>query len=140
MNSKGRIFIKLETVIKLGDRLKKEVEYMKKTGGIVWGLWCACTSWITPIWLTLTYLNLSGDIYKYDYSMDEGTAIVFGIVMVTAWLILSLMPSVLLFKRLYKVAHKYAYVFMVAVALLIVVSMAFCGWNVVDFLIANKFI
>lgn len=113
---------------------------MKKLGGIIWGLWCVCASWISPIWLTLIYLHLSGEIYKYDYSMDEGTATILGIVMAAVWLILAMLPSILMFKRLYEVAHKYAYAFVIAIALLIVISMAFCGWYVIEFLIAKKFI
>ena len=54
---------------------------IKKGLHTLWGVWGVVATLITPVWLTLTYLNISGEIYKYDYTMDEGTAIVLGIVM-----------------------------------------------------------
>lgn len=113
---------------------------MKKIGNLIWGIWCAFTSFITPIWLTLTYFNLSGLIYKYDDSMDEGIAIIFGIVMVAVWVLLVLIPGVMFIKRIYKMSPKYAFIAVAAVAVLIVLSLAVCKWNIVEFLIAIRFI
>lgn len=49
---------------------------IKKGLYTLWGVWCAVVTLITPVWLALTNLNISGEIYKYDYTMDEGTAII----------------------------------------------------------------
>ena len=46
---------------------------MKKITNIIWGMWCAFTTLISPVWLTMIFLNITGMIYKYDYSMDEGS-------------------------------------------------------------------
>ena len=72
---------------------------IKKGLYILSGLWCVFATMITPIWLSLTYLNLSGEIYQYDYSMDEGTAVVFGIVMMFIWLLLAVLPVFFLMKQ-----------------------------------------
>ena len=45
---------------------------MRKITNIIWGVWCAFTTLISPVWLTMIFLNITGMIYKYDYSMDEG--------------------------------------------------------------------
>ncbi len=52
---------------------------MKRLVNIIWGAWCAITTFISPIWVTMIYLNITGLIYQYDYSMDEGTAILIGL-------------------------------------------------------------
>lgn len=113
---------------------------IKKGIYLLWGLWCAFITLITPVWLTLTYLNLSGEIYKYDYTMAEGTAIVFGIVMVVVWLLVGLLPCVLLVKQFYKTKRKYAYTSLILVAIILVVSMTFCGWDVMDYLTTKNFL
>lgn len=113
---------------------------LKKALYTLWGVWCILIAWVTPIWITLTYLNLSGQIYKYDSSMDEGTAIMFGIVMAIVWLLLFLFPSILFYKRIYSVNHKYGYIFVVIIALAIVFFMAYCRWDVLTFLTAKNII
>ena len=113
---------------------------IKKGLHTLWGVWCVVVTLITPVWLTLTYLNLSGQIYKYDSSMDEGTAIIFGIVMAMVWLFLFLLPSILFYKRIYSVNHKYGYIFVVIIALAIVFCMVHCRWDVLGFLTAKNII
>lgn len=113
---------------------------IKKGLYTLWGVWCVFIAWFTPIWLTLTYLNLSGEIYKYDSSMDEGTAIIFDIVMAIVWLLLFLLPSMLLYKRIYNANHKYGYIFVLIIVLVIVVSMVHCRWDVLAFLTAKNII
>ena len=107
---------------------------------ILWGIWCAFATLITPVWLTLTYLNLSGQIYKYDYSMDEGTAIVLGIAMVVIWILIALLPTVLLVRHIYRGNHKYAYVAIGAIILIILLCMVCYGGNIVRFLSLIDFI
>jgi len=113
---------------------------IKKGLYIIGGVWCILIAWITPIWLTLTYLNVSGQIYKYDSSMDEGTALIFGIVMAIVWLLLFLLPSILFYKRIYSTNHKYGYIFALIIALAIVFCMARCRWDVLAFLTAKNII
>jgi len=113
---------------------------IKKGLYIIGGVWCILIAWITPIWITLTYLNLSGQIYKYDSSMDEGTAIIFGIVMAIVWLLLFLLPSILFYKRIYNANHRYGYVFALIIVLAIVFCMLLCRWDVLAFLTAKNII
>ena len=113
---------------------------IKKGIHTLWGVWCVVVTLITPVWLTLTYLNLSGEIYEYDYTMDEGTAIIFGIVMAIMWLLVALLPTVLLIRRIYKVKCKYAYAAIGIGVLCLVVSVVYCGGNMVSFLNTIDFI
>jgi len=39
-------------------------------------------------------LNITGAIYKYDYSMDEGTAFILGLILLVLWLLFALLPDV----------------------------------------------
>ena len=121
--------------------IKRGYKRMIKKGlYTLWGVWCAVASLITPAWLTLTYLNISGEIYKYDYTMDEGTALVFGMVMAIIWLLVALLPTVLLIRRIYKVNRKYAYAAIGIGVLCLVVSVVCCGGNMVSFLNTIDFI
>lgn len=47
---------------------------------VLLGLWCGLVNFVNPIWLVMIFLNITGMIYRYDYSMDDGTAIIIGIV------------------------------------------------------------
>ena len=113
---------------------------IKKGLHTLWGVWCVVVTLITPVWLTLTYLNISGEIYKYDYTMDEGTALVFGMVMAIIWLLVALLPTVLLIRRIYKINCKYAYATIGIAVLCLVVSVVYCGGNMVSFLNTIDFI
>ena len=74
---------------------------MKKVIHIIWCIWCAITTFISPIWITMIYLNVTGMIYKYDYSMDEGTAIIIGIGLLVLWLIVVLFPISILIRHVF---------------------------------------
>lgn len=71
---------------------------MKKAGYFLWWGWLAVSVLISPVWLFWTILNLTGLIYRYDVSMDEGTAFLFGIVMLMIWCALVLLPGIKLLK------------------------------------------
>lgn len=58
---------------------------MKKVIYLMLGIWNAIACFISPIWLTMVFLNLTGLIYQYDGSMDEGTAFILGFVMLVLW-------------------------------------------------------
>ena len=61
------------------------------------GIWI-----ISPIWITMIIMNLSGCIYQYDYSMDEGTAGIIGSMLLVLWIFLALIPGVYFLKYLRK--------------------------------------
>ena len=109
---------------------------MKKIGNIILGIWCAITCFVSPIWLAMIYLNVTGLIYQYDYSMDEGTAFILGIILLVIWVLLTLLPNVYFVKTIYISNPKYVIPVAVVMVILIVVCLAMCNWNVVSFLTA----
>ena len=108
---------------------------MKKVISIVMGIWCAVTSFFTPIWLTLTALNFTGKIYEYDYSMDEGTALIFGVFMLAVWILFALLPDIIFIERMYKVKKKYASISLAIAVLLGVSCIVLCKWDIIVFLV-----
>ena len=103
---------------------------MKKILNIALGIWCAITCFVSPIWLTLAVVNLTGLIYKYDYSMDEGTAWIIGSILLALWIVLVLFPIVVFIKK----HTKYLSIIIVIVVLLCLLCIGMCNWNVVAFL------
>ena len=72
---------------------------MKKLLSFTLGIWCVITCFCSPVWLTLAVVNLTGLIYKYDYSMDEGTAGIIGIILLILWIVFVLLPNVVFIKK-----------------------------------------
>ena len=79
---------------------------MRKITNIIWGIWCAFTTLLSPVWLTMIFLNITGMIYKYDYSMDEGTAVTIGIFLLALWLFIVLLPIVGFLRYAYSLNKK----------------------------------
>lgn len=106
----------------------------KKIFNVVLGIWCGVTCFISPIWLALIFLNISGLIYKYDYSMDEGTATIVGIIYMVLWILFVLLPNVAFIKKMYSIDKKYLTAGIVSIILLWVLCLAMCGWDIIGFL------
>lgn len=79
---------------------------MKKLTYIILGIWSVIAGFLSPIWLMLTVLNITGLIYQYDYSMDEGTALILGLTMLFIWVILALIPCVIFLKKMRLLGRK----------------------------------
>ena len=79
---------------------------MKKLTYIILGIWSAITGFLSPVWLTLTALNITGLIYQYDYSMDEGTALILGLIMLFIWIIFALIPCVIYLKKMHLLGRR----------------------------------
>lgn len=109
---------------------------MKRLINIIWGVWCAFTTFLSPVWLTMIYLNITGMIYKYDYSMDEGTAIIMGIFLLALWLFSVLVPIIGFLRYAYMLNKKYLLACFFSMFVLMMVCMAICGWDVVHFLVS----
>ena len=108
---------------------------IKKSLMSIWTIYATLTSFISPIWLTMIYLELSGKIYQLDYSYDEGTAGIIGMLSLLAWLTFVLTPNVLYLLRMKSYGTKFLWIglgIMVGVA---VICCGLCGWNIVRFLI-----
>lgn len=107
---------------------------MKKIADILLGVWSAVSCFVSPIWLTMIFVNISGSIYKYDFTMDEGTAIIFGIAFLVSWILLALLPNLIFIKRLYLKNKKYVLLNMAGMIILMLLCLALCRWNIIDFL------
>lgn len=66
------------------QKLEAAEVIVKKIGGIILGIWCAFTSFVTPLWLTWMFVTITGRIYEYDHTFDEGTAEIIGVILLTA--------------------------------------------------------
>ena len=65
----------------------------------------------------MIFLNITGMIYKYDYSMDEGTAVIIGIFLLALWLFVVLLPIVGFLRYAYSLNKKiYGFVLITAAA------------------------
>lgn len=106
---------------------------MRKIVDIIQATWCAFTCFVSPVWLALIWLNITGSIYQYDYSMDEGTAIIIGIILVGIWIVASLVPNIFFWKKKYTENKKKAGWMLAVTLLLCVLGMTMCGWDVVGF-------
>ena len=103
---------------------------MKKLIYFILGIWSADASFLSPIWLTLTVLNLTGLIYQYDYSMDEGTAVILGFMMLCVWLLLALLPCILFLRKMRMLGRK---VFIVSIIVLLVLILLGIAMQILRF-------
>jgi len=95
---------------------------MKKLIYFILGVWSAIAGFLSPVWLTLTALNLSGRIYQYDYSMDEGTAGILGILMLSVWLLVALLPCICFLRKMRLLGRKAFIVSIIALVLLVLLG------------------
>lgn len=84
-------------------------------------VWAFLGTIIAPAVLFMLFLCMTGLIYKYDGTMDEGTALYVGLLFFIVFLAFILFPSVAFFKRVKQLEKKtkkiLACVFAVAFAL-----------------------
>lgn len=113
---------------------------MRRWLNIMLGIWCFLTSLITPIWLTLVCLNMTGRIYDYDYSMDRGTALIIGVFMLALWILFALLPDIIFVEHMYRKNRRYAYIAVILVLVICFICIAICKWNIEGFLKAVGFL
>ena len=101
---------------------------------ILWTIYSVFTSLISPIWLTMTFLNLSGKIYQLDGMYDEGTAGMIGIMLLFGWLIFALAPNILYLLKLKSYGRKFLWIGLGLMAGTAIICCGLCGWNIVRFL------
>lgn len=107
---------------------------MRKITNIFWGMWCVFTTLISPVWLSMIFLNITGMIHKYDYSMDEGTAVIIGIFLLALWLFVVLLPIVGFLKYAYSLNKKNLWIYIGIMIILVFFCFWICDWNIVHFL------
>lgn len=114
------------------DSIRKD--FIKKSLMTLWTIYIAFTSFISPIWITMIYLELSGKIYQFDYKYDEGIAGIIGILSLFAWLILVLTPDILYLLKMKIHKIKYLWISLGLIAGAAIICCGLCGWNIVRFL------
>ena len=107
---------------------------MRKITNIIWGIWCAFTTLLSPVWLSMIFLNITRMIYKYDYSKDEGTAVIIGIFLLVLWLFVVLLPIVGFLKYAYSLNKKNLWIYIGIIIILVFFCFWICDWNIVQFL------
>ena len=95
---------------------------MKKLIYFILGIWSAVAGFLSPVWLTFTVLNLTGMIYQYDYTMDEGTAGILGFMMLSVWLLVALLPCILFLRKMRLLGRKPFIVSILALAVLVLLG------------------
>ena len=101
---------------------------MKKIGEIILGTWCVATSLLSPLWLSLIFINITGLIYKYDATYDEGVAGIIGVVGLMLWIFIVLLPNILLLQNLKNAKRKKMLIFLWGVMILFaIICTASCG-------------
>lgn len=98
------------------------------------GAWCAVMCFISPVWLTMIYLDLSGLVYRYDFSMDEGIAGIIGAFSLMVWILLAFVPAVLFGKKMYLAGRKHFLTALGMAAALVMACLIMCRFDVVAFL------
>lgn len=98
------------------------------------GAWCVITCYISPVWLTMIYLDLTGLIYQYDFSMDEGTAGIIGFGSLMLWIFVVLLPLILFFKKMYAVGRRHFLIAFGLAVVIVCVRLTMCQWDMVAFL------
>lgn len=106
---------------------------MKKVAYMILGFWSAVGCFLSPVWLTMVFLNLTGLIYQYDYTMDEGTAVVLGLIMLLIWILLVLLPVIIFLKRMYMLGSKVLAGSILGMIILVTLCMAMCRWDVTGY-------
>lgn len=107
---------------------------IKKILMALWTIYTAFTSFISPIWLTMIFLDLSGKIYQLDYKYDQGTAGIIGIMLLFGWLIFVLIPNILYLLKMKTYGVKFLWIGLSLMAGAAVICWGLCGWNIVRFL------
>lgn len=106
---------------------------MKKIFNVLIGIWCCLVNFVSPIWVSMIFLSITGIIYKYDYSFDEGTAFIMGIFLLIFWILLVLVPNVYLGRKIYFINRKYFMIYIACVVLLCICCFAKYDWNIMTF-------
>ena len=109
---------------------------MKKIINSCIGIWCGLICFVSPIWLTVIYLNITGRIYKYDYSMDEGTALIIGAALFILWVLIGAIPNIYFGKKLFFGKKQFFIGYIIWVILLCLLCLGMCNWNIINFLTA----
>lgn len=82
----------------------------------------------------MIYLELTGLIYQYDFSMDEGLAGYVGVLSLGIWILLALVPLVVFLHRVKLTGRKRFWITITGLASLILLCLILCRFDTVAFL------
>lgn len=97
------------------------------------GIWCAITSFLSPVWLTMGFLDITGRIYQYDGMVDQGTAGIMGVFELALWIGIALLPAIWFLKRMKVQGGRKVLCAAGGMVILALLCMALCQWDVVGF-------
>lgn len=106
---------------------------MKAAENIMLGIWCAAATFVTPVWLTVGFLDITGLIYQYDGMVDEGTAGIMGVIELTLWGLFVLLPDIWFLKRMKSQGWRKVCYALGGMAVLILLCLSLCKWNMIRF-------
>lgn len=95
------------------------------------GIWCAVTSFISPVWLTMGIMDITGRIYAYDGMVDVGTAGIMGVIELALWIVFALLPDIWFLKRMRTQGIRNVFCAAGSMMILALLCMALCQWDVV---------
>lgn len=112
---------------------------MKQTEltNVMLGIWYAITSFLSPVWLTMGFLDITGRIYQYDGMVDEGTAGIMGVIELALWIVFALLPDIWFLRRIKKQSVRKVFCAAGSMIILVLLCIALCQWDVVGF-VAGK--
>ena len=103
---------------------------------VLWTVYIALIFFISPVWLTIIYLQLKGKAYLIDWKYDEGITWILGATSLSGWIIMALAPGIFYLLIMKKFDIKFLWIGFGIMAGAAVICCGLCGWNIVRFLTA----
>ncbi len=97
--------------------------------------WCVVTAYLTPVWVTMSFLCISGKIGMYGYSVRNGSALKVGIIYLATWLIFTLLADSLILIRGYG-GSRYRKWILAFMGIAVLYFMFITGFNIMNFVSA----
>lgn len=104
---------------------------MNKIKLIFASIWLLFISAISPVWIGITYMNITGHGkgYAYDMGSEADIAIIIGVFLLLLWLISLLPIMVWLSMKLYRLKKHLLFIPLLAFAIIFIVSILIIGWS-----------
>lgn len=95
-------------------------------------MWCAYTSFVSPILLSCMFLCISGKIYQIDGTFDEGTAGIIGIMLLVGWIIAALVPDILYIMKMKTYGRQFMWIALGIAVIPALIFCCICGWDIIS--------
>ncbi|MDE7018777.1 MAG: hypothetical protein K2P65_14620 [Lachnospiraceae bacterium] len=107
---------------------------LKKVFYVIIGAWSAIMCFVSPIWLTMIFSEVTGLIYQYDGMANDGVAWIVGLISLFIWLLIALLPIGFFVRRMREIGRKHLMATLVIIVFLILLCLALCGFDMIAFL------